>query len=154
MKKYQIIILIISALVIGFVLGGLTMKKVQPRSVFALTNCDNTCLGAKDVLGILTSIGIQDLDNFIPEKVAETDKTVVIKNPFPEADIHYLVLPKKDIKDTGQLNSENLEYITDAFKVMNNIILEQHLTDYRIITNGPGLQNTTYLHFHLRADIK
>lgn len=153
MKKPQILILII-AFILGGVIGGFLMSKTQKRSIFALNNCDNTCYSAKDIIGLFTSVGIQKLDSIIPNKITETDKTLVVENPFPEADIHYLVFPKKDIKDIAQLNSDDLMYIADAYKVMNNIILEKNLKNYRIITNGPGFQNTTYLHFHLRADIK
>lgn len=151
MKKITVIYIII-ALVIGFALGGLMMKKTQTRSLFALNSCENTCLGSKDILGLLASIGIQNLDLVIPNKIAETDQTIVIENPFPEADIHYLVLPKKDIKDIGQLDEENIAYVDDAYKVMNDIIVKDNLVDYKIVTYGPGYQHATYLHFHLMAD--
>ncbi len=151
MKKI-IVIYVIIALVFGFVLGGFMMRKTQTRSLFALDSCEGTCLESKDVLGILASIGMQNLDSVIPNKIAETDKTIVIENPFPEADIHYLILPKKDIKDIGQLDEENIAYINDAYKLMNDIIVKDNLKDYKIVTYGPGYQHATYLHFHLMAD--
>jgi hypothetical protein len=39
--------------------------------------------------------------------------------------------------------------LTDVFKVMSEIIREKSLVDYQVITNGPGYQSVSYLHFHL-----
>ncbi len=37
----------------------------------------------------------------------------------------------------------------DVFKVTGEMIREQNLVDYQLVTNGPGRQGVTYLHFHL-----
>ncbi|HKZ03008.1 MAG TPA: HIT domain-containing protein [Pyrinomonadaceae bacterium] len=81
----------------------------------------------------------------------ETDRTIVIKHPSPESRIHYVIIPKKDIKNLGEVSTEDREYLLDAFAVVSKIVKEQHLEQYRVVINGPDYQSVTYLHFHLMA---
>jgi diadenosine tetraphosphate (Ap4A) HIT family hydrolase len=85
----------------------------------------------------------------MPFLVIETDKTIAMKLPLPHKRIHYLIIPKKDIKDIGKISEADTQYLTDAFFVARQIIEQQNLSRYEIYTNGPGLQTVTYLHFHL-----
>jgi histidine triad (HIT) family protein len=87
----------------------------------------------------------------LPSVVEETDKTVAMKSPEPLAKIDYLILPKKDILDIGDLSSDDASYVADAFEVMADLVRKEHLADYKVITNGPGFQQVRYLHFHLLA---
>lgn len=137
---------------LGIVIGGYVFRNSLPRSFLSFDTCNTMCYKSKDLIGLLVSIGIQNTSQFIPNKIKETDKTIVIENPFPESKIHFLIFPKKDIKDISQLSDNDKEYLIDAYAVMNAIIQEKKLTQYRIITNGSGYQDITYLHFHLRAN--
>ncbi len=87
----------------------------------------------------------------LPSVVKETDKTLVVEHPSPEARIHYLVIPKRDIKNIAELADEDREHFIDAFNVIREIVREKNLVAYRVVTNGPGYQGVTYLHFHLTA---
>ena len=152
MTKVKIIVLLLVTLVIGVILGGYLFSKTQPRSFLALNKCEGTCLQAKEVLGLLTFVGIQNFPSLVPSVVKETDKTIVIEHPSPQARIHYLLFPKRDIKNLGELSDADAEYVSDAFKVAREIIREKNLTDYRLTTNGPGYQGVTYMYFHLTAN--
>lgn len=149
MKKVRIPLLMAGTLLLGLVLGGYLFSDTRPRSFLALNNCKGTCLQASDLLGLLTSVGIQRFSSLAPSVVKETDKTIVIKHPSPQARIHYLVIPKKDIKNIAELSDSDREYLVDSFRVVGEIIREEKLIDYRVVTNGPGYQGVTYLHFHL-----
>ena len=81
----------------------------------------------------------------------ETDKTIVIDQSSPGTRIHYLIIPKKDIKNIAEASEDDKEYLMDAFRVASNIVKEQRLQEYRLTTNGPSYQTATYLHFHLTA---
>lgn len=85
----------------------------------------------------------------MPSVVFETDKTVVIKRPFSLERIHYVIIPKKDIKNIGEISEADTQYLTDAFFVVRWIIEQEKLSKYSFYTNGPGSQDVTYLHFHL-----
>ncbi len=152
MTKPKITILMLAALALGVILGGYLFADTRPRSFLALNKCDGTCLNANELLGLLTSVGIQRFPALVPSVIKETDKTIVIESPSPQARIHYLVIPKRDIKNIGELSDSDSDYLFDAFKVTREIIKEKNLTNYRITTNGPGHQGVTYLHFHLLAD--
>ena len=152
MTKLKIILLILATLVVGVTLGGYLFADTRPRSVLALNKCEGTCLQANELLGLLASVGIQRFPALAPSVIKETDKTIVIEHPSPQARIHYLVIPKKDFKNIGDLSDADSEYLIDVFKVVQEIIKERNLTNYRLITNGPGYQGVTYLHFHLMAN--
>jgi histidine triad (HIT) family protein len=142
----------LAALVIGVMLGGYLFADTQPRSFLVLNKCEGTCFQANELLGLLTSVGIQRFPALVPSVVKETDKTIVIEHPSPQARIHYLVIPKRDVKNIGELSDADNEYLIDVFKVVREIVEEKNLRDYRLATNGPGYQGLTYLHFHLTAN--
>jgi histidine triad (HIT) family protein len=150
--KLKIVVLMLAALVIGVMLGGYLFADTQPRSFLALNKCEGTCFQANELLGLLTSVGIQRFPALVPSVVKETDKTIVIEHPSPQARIHYLVIPKRDVKNIGELSDADSEYLIDVFKVVREIVEEKNLRDYRLATNGPGYQGLTYLHFHLTAN--
>jgi histidine triad (HIT) family protein len=152
MMKLRILVLMLVALVVGVILGGYLFSDTRPRSVLALNKCEGTCFQASELFGLLTSVGVQRFSALAPSVIKETDKTIVIEHPNPQARIHYLVIPKKDIKNIGDLSDADGDYLIDAFKVAREIIKEKNLTDYRLTTNGPGYQTMTYMHFHLTAN--
>lgn len=152
MTKLRIIVLMLVTLVLGVILGGYVFSDTRPRSFLALNKCEGTCFQASELLGLLTSVGVQKFSALAPSVIKETDKTIVIEHPSPQARIHYLVIPKRDIKNIGELSDADGEYLIDAFKVAREIVKEKNLTDYRLTTNGPGYQGVTYLHFHLTAN--
>jgi len=151
MNKAKTLLLMLLALSIGIIIGGYLFSRTQPRSILALNNCGGTCYGANELLGLLASVGIQKFPALLPSVIKETDKTIVIEHPAPEARIHYLVIPKKDIKNIGELSDADRESLIDAFRVVAELIKEKDLVNYRVTTNGPGYQTATYLHFHLTA---
>jgi len=142
----------VGMLFLGFGLGAWLFVDTQPRNPIQISQCNETCFSQEKLLGLLGSVGVQKLSNVIPSVVSETDKTVAMRHPFPQADIHYVIVPKKDIKTVGDISSEDAEYIVDIYALMAQIISEQNLTAYKVITNGPGFQTVQYLHFHLVSE--
>jgi histidine triad (HIT) family protein len=149
LTKPKAIALILASLIVGVILGGYLFSDSRPRSFLALNNCGGTCLQGNELLGLVASVGIQKFRGLAPSVVKETDKTIVIQHPNPEARIHYLIIPKKDIKNIAEVSDADADYLLDAIKVTGEIVREKNLTNYRLITNGPGYQGVTYLHFHL-----
>jgi diadenosine tetraphosphate (Ap4A) HIT family hydrolase len=151
MNKSKIAILVLISLCIGILIGGYLFSHSQPRSLLAISQCQS-CLTHQDLLGLLASVGIQNFSGLMPLKICETDKTIAIKYPFSSNRLHYVIVPKRDIKNIGQVSEANEKYLTDAFLVARWIIEKENLSRYSFCTNGPGLQDVTYLHFHLIAD--
>ena len=65
---------------------------------------------------------------------------------------HYIVFPKKDVKSIADISLADHQHVLECMAVMRMLVLEHGLRRYRVVTNGPGLQHVTYLHFHLVAD--
>jgi len=150
MSRAKVSILIVISVFAGIVIGGYLFSKSQPRSFLALNRCQG-CLSHEDLLGLLASAGIRNLPGLMPMKVCETDRTIALKDPFSSDRVHYIIVPKKDIKNVGEISPANEQYFTDALFVARWIIEQKKLSKYRLYTNGPGAQDVTYLHFHLVA---
>ena len=145
-------------LILGVLIGGYLFSRTQPRSLLSLNRCEN-CWAPRELAGLVASAGINRFPALIPKVEFETDKTIVIKNPFPiraanpdnrdAQSVDYLIFPKKDIKNIGEFSEEDAAYIADAFLVARHIIEQNKSTMYRVFTNGPGFQDIGYLHFHL-----
>lgn len=149
LKKIAILLIVF---IFGMVVGGYLFRDVQPRSFLKIDDCDKNCLSPKELLGLMGSAGIQNLPDLMPFVVEETDKTVVMDSPIHQAPIHYVIIPKKDIKDVADISESDKEYLVDAYAVIGQIIKEKNLEKYKLYTNGPYYQTLNYLHFHLLAD--
>jgi len=137
----------------GIVIGAYLFSDTQPRSFLNIKECKTSCLSQQEILGLLGSVGVQKFSGSIPFVVKETEETLAISHPFPRSDIHYVIIPKKDIKFVEDITEEDANYITDAYAVMATLIREQNLKDYKVITNGPGFQTVQYLHFQLVSEL-
>jgi hypothetical protein len=147
MTKSRVAWIAVGSLLLGIVIGGNIFSRSQPRSFIALTRCEN-CLSAADLAGLLGSVGIQNFPGPIPFAEIETDRTVAIRLPTTRG-VHYVIVPKKDLQNVADLSEANGPYLIDAYLVARRLIERDGLSKYRFYTNGPGIQNVTYLHFHL-----
>lgn len=134
-------------LLVGILIGAFFFMDTQPRSLIPVRPCDR-CLVHAELLGLIGSVIVQKTPRILPI-VLETDFNVVIEHPLKKEELHFVVIPKKDIKSAGDFSAGDEPYITDAFAIMRNLIEEHHMDKYRIVTNGPGYQQVNYLHFHL-----
>lgn len=148
------IFIILLTFLIGFFAGAYLFQDTKSRPIFNLQPCKTNCYTQQEVLGLVTSVIILKTPDFIPEVVLETNKAIAITNPVPESPIHYLIFPKKDIKNIAEVTSDDQEYLTDMFSIISKLVEKDNLEKYQVITNGPGYQHTSFLHFHLRAEGK
>ena len=105
-----------------------------------------------DLAGLLVSAGIQRAGAALPFVVKETERCVAIAHPFRKVRHHYIVFPKKDVKSIADISLADHQYVLECMVVIRELVLEHGLRRYRVVTNGPGLQHVTYLHFHLLED--
>jgi histidine triad (HIT) family protein len=134
---------------LGLILGGYLFAGVQPRSFLALNQCGSSCYGANDLAGLLGAIGVLRAPGLLPGVVKETERCITIKHPFPDARIHFVSVPKRDVKNIASLSVEDGPYVLECFAHVQALVAEHGLSAYRVLTNGPGRQGVTYLHFHL-----
>jgi histidine triad (HIT) family protein len=86
------------------------------------------------------------------EKVFENERILAIKDKYPIAPVHILIMPKKEISCIDELKHEDLPLIGEIFLVAKNLAKKFELEDgYRVLSNnGPDAGQTIFhLHFHL-----
>ena len=135
----------------GLFIGKLLFSGTKPRALLTVHITQNGW-DANEIAGLLASVVVRKMPGLIPNVILETDKTLVFKHPRPKFNIHYLFVPKKDIKNIGGLCEEDNEYLLDLFAAITTIINKDGITNYRLLSNGPEKQDVAYLHFHLTAD--
>jgi len=145
-------LLLALAFTAGLLVGGIVFSGVKPRSPLSIQECTNNCWHPNEIAGLLASVVMQKLPELIPHVILETDKTIVFAHPKSMHKIHYLFMPKKDIKNIGELTHEDKEYLIDLYAAVTVVVQRQGIKNYRLWTNGPDKQDVTYLHFHLIAD--
>ncbi len=134
--------------VLGFAAGGWWLQDTRPRSLLALPACER-CLHPNEVAGLLTAGLIHSHPAFVPSVVAETDRVIAIKHPFPKDKFHFVIFPKRDVRNLGDVDPGEREDLVEVMAVGATLIRDHHLQRYRFWTNGPEGQATAYLHFHL-----
>jgi hypothetical protein len=147
MRKSTVVVAAL-AFILGGLTGGYLFSDTRPRSFLAINRCES-CLAPAELAGLLASVGIQKTPGLLPMVVLETDKTIVVRHPRPSARIHYVILPKQDIRDAADIPVEGRDFLVDAYGVAGELVRKEKLSRYRILTNGPGYQDVNYLHFHL-----
>lgn len=87
------------------------------------------------------------------EKIYEDEKIIAIKDKYPKAPIHLLIIPKKRIENLQSLKEEDFPLMGEVLRVAQKLAKEFDLEKegYRLlINNGPDAGQTIFhLHFHL-----
>ena len=115
---------------------------------------DNKCLFCKIVAGEEPS-----------QKVFETDDFLVIRNKYPAAPVHVLVLDKKhrEKKDTisGVFSKSPNNYWDKMFSAISGTITKLGLnkigsgnSGYKLVDNGAGYNHFEHEHFHILGGSK
>jgi len=134
---------------LGAWFGAWAFRDVQPRTWLTVDR-SGVHASSEELLGYLGSAATQHAPQLIPSVAFETDKTIAMKYPIPwKARYHYVIVPKRDIRDVGSLAQGDEAYLVDAFAVIGKLARENGLKHYKVITNGPREQAVRYLHFHL-----
>lgn len=86
------------------------------------------------------------------DKVFENERIIAIKDLYPKAPVHLLIIPKKEIPDFQSVSAEDLPLIAEMLGVAQALAKEFGISEgYRLLTNnGPSAgQAVFHLHFHL-----
>lgn len=86
------------------------------------------------------------------KKVFENERILAIEDLHPIAPVHILIMPKKEISNLQNIESQDLSLIGEIVQVAQHIAEERGVAeDYRLLTNnGAGAGQTIFhLHFHL-----
>jgi histidine triad (HIT) family protein len=86
------------------------------------------------------------------EKVFENERILAIKDRYPAAPVHILIMPKKEIANLQALQPEDMPLISEIILVAQKLAEEFDIVDgYRFLTNSgeEAGQTIFHLHFHL-----
>ncbi len=85
------------------------------------------------------------------EIVWESDEFIAIKNKFPKAPVHLLVMPKAHIEKKKLVGSNNEEFwgkiLRSAFEVIRQEGLDK--SGYKLVNNGAGYNHLEHEHLHI-----
>jgi hypothetical protein len=137
---------------LGFLAGGYLFSSSQPRSFLAIPNCEGRCARPNELAGLLASAGILKLPAAIPGVIADSRDCFAIRHPRPEGREHFVLFPKQDIRNIADLTPDDQPFVIGCLALAGELIRAHKLVNYRLHTNGPGLQHIAYLHFHIVAD--
>lgn len=135
----------------GVVCGGYIFSRSVPRSFLAIRSCGDHCYKPSEVAGLITSAAILRAPSLVPGVALESDTCIAIRYPKPDARVHYVLFPKHDTRDITTLTGEDIPYVFGCFALARELVARENLKGYRLVTNGPTLQDIAYLHFHLIA---
>ncbi|MGL4403460.1 MAG: histidine triad nucleotide-binding protein [Fusobacteriaceae bacterium] len=102
----------------------------------------------------MASLFTKIINREIPATIVfENDKVIAIKDINPQATIHILVIPKKEIPTLNDISSEDRELIGDIFLAIRDITKDLGIDKegYRVIANCNhfGGQEVFHLHYHI-----
>jgi len=136
----------------GLIAGGVLLRNSQPRSFAALDSCGGHCYRPADLAGLLVSANIRIAPGALPFAERETATCVAITSPFPKARKHFVLFPKRDIRNVADITPEDGPFVLGCFDLVRTLVSEKQIRNYRVESNGPGRQGVAYLHWHLLGD--
>ena len=94
------------------------------------------------------------IDREIPANILyEDDLCLAFHDIMPQAPVHFLVIPKKEIASTNDIADEDAALIGHLFCVIRKLAAEQGIAEngYRVVTNcgQNACQSVPHLHYHI-----
>ena len=93
------------------------------------------------------------IDGEIPaDIVLENDKCIAFRDVNPQAPVHVLVIPKKEILNVASLEDEDCELAGHLLMAVRDVARKLELEDgYRVVANcgSDGGQSVDHLHLHI-----
>lgn len=106
---------------------------------------DENCLFCKIVAGEEPSV-----------KVWENEEFLAIRNKYPAAPVHVLVMPKAHIRKQEVASRQKGEFWGKMMAVVFSVVrqLELDKTGYKLVNNGAGYNHFEHEHIHVLGGTK
>lgn len=96
------------------------------------------------------SIFTQIINREIPANIIfEDDKSIIIEDISPQAPIHYLAIPKKEIKGISDLTETDSGIISHLLMTIKREMDNLKIKDYRLVINNGSEAGQTVFHLHI-----
>lgn len=88
------------------------------------------------------------------EIIFEQEDIVVIKDIFPKAPIHVLIIPKKHIENIKSIEKNDAQLLSNMFFVAQKLSKQFHDCEFKlIINNGKNAgQHVFHVHMHFLSE--
>ncbi len=86
--------------------------------------------------------------------VYEDDRCLAFRDVAPQAPVHILVIPKKEIASVDALADDDAELVGHLWRVIRDLARDEKVQDgYRVVVNcgREAGQSVDHLHYHLLA---
>ena len=80
----------------------------------------------------------------------ETQNLIVFRDIQPQAPVHLLIVPRKHVKDVGELDDKVWKEIKD---VAVAIARERSMLGYRLVHNAGDSAAVAHMHVHLLGEV-
>ena len=91
----------------------------------------------------------------IPAKIIfEDELSIIIEDISPQAPLHYLAIPKKEIIGISDLDNKDNEIIGHLMLTIKKQMQNINVSDYRLVINNgsEAWQTVFHLHIHILAN--
>ena len=82
--------------------------------------------------------------------VYQDSEMIVIRDIHPQAPVHLLVITKKHISELIEATDA---IVSKMMAIAKKMILEQKISDYRLVNNGQGAAVIDHLHLHILGKV-
>ncbi|RTL07191.1 HIT domain-containing protein [Candidatus Dependentiae bacterium] len=91
------------------------------------------------------------IEGLIPaDIIVQNEHAIVIKDIFPKAPIHYLIIPKLHVADVAHLNANQYEIGTQLFCLAQQVGSSlPNKQDFRLIINNGANAGQSVFHLHM-----
>ena len=98
------------------------------------------------------SIFSQIIDREIPANIIfEDDICIIIEDISPQAPIHYLAIPKREISGISDLSDADHGVIDHLMIAIKNEMSKKGIKDYRLVINNGSEAGQTVFHLHIHV---
>ncbi len=90
------------------------------------------------------------IDKEIPSNIIfEDELCIIIEDISPQAPIHYLAIPKKEIIGISDMSEEDKKLVGYLFFTIKNVMINKEIKDYRLVINNGSEAGQTVFHLHI-----
>lgn len=136
---------------VGLLCGAWLFADTRPRSLLDLPACRHECWKGRELAGLIGSVVIQRAPGLVPLVEVESARCVGLRHWRPEGSHHWVYFPKRDLRNVMELGEGDWPFVAECLALARQQLELAGIDHYRLLTNGPGLQHLSYLHFHVIA---
>ena len=90
------------------------------------------------------------IDKKVPADIVYEDElAIAFKDISPQAPVHILVIPKKQISKLSDSTNQDQELLGHLLLVVKKITTDENILDYRVAINNGAEAGQTVFHLHL-----